>query len=251
MLWEELSWPRHKEMAAAGAAVVMPFASIEQHGPHNPVVVDTCLVTAVCRKAAEGLENVLIAPTMWAGLALHHMDYPGTLSFSLETYIAVIQDLVRSVAAHGYKKILLVNGHGGNGPSLQAATLPLRQETGAELWMVTYFHLGSEIAGKIRASEVGGMAHAGEFETAMMLHLRPDLVDMGAAVKKPMQPKHPLMVQDMHHRGPLYRPADYNRDRAPEGVSGDATVADPERGKQYFEASADRLREIIEALAAL
>ncbi|MEE9274910.1 MAG: creatininase family protein, partial [bacterium] len=250
MLWEELSWPRHKETAEAGATVVMPFASIEQHGPHNPVAVDSCLVTNVCAKAIEGLDNVLQTPTFWAGLALHHMGYPGTLSLRLETYIAAIQDLVRSVAAHGYRKILLVNGHGGNHASIQAATLPLRQELTVELWVITYFHLGNEIAGQIRQSDIGGMAHSGEFETSMMLHLRPDLVDMDAAVKNPNVPRHPLMTRDMHHRGPLYRPPDFNRDKGPSGVSGDPTAADAERGAQYLEATAARLREIVQSLAA-
>jgi len=251
MLWEELSWPRHKEMAAAGATVVMPFAAIEQHGPHSPVVVDTCLVTSVCRRAVEGLEGVLLTPTMWAGHSPHHMAYPGTLSLTLETYIALIKDLVRSVAAHGYKKILVVNGHGGNVQTLQAALHSLRYELGIETWMVTYFHLGNEIAEEVRKSGIGGMGHSGEFETAMMLHLRPDLVEMAAAVDQPNRPPHPLMTQDMHRRGPLFHPSDFNRNKAPSGVSGVPTAATAENGARFFEATSDRLRGIIQDLAAL
>ncbi len=250
MLWEELSWPRHKEMAEAGSTVVMPFGSIEQHGPHGPVVVDTCLVTNVCRKAAEGHEGVLVTPTMWAGLSPHHMEFAGTLTFSLETYIAVIQDLVRSVANHGYKKVLLVNGHGGNVASLQAAALQLKHELGIEIWMITYFKLGNEIAGKLRKSAIGGMAHSGEYETAMMLHLRPDLVNMDAAEKNIWPRAHPLQTKDMHHGGLLNIPANFTRDTKPTGVSGDPTVADAESGAQFFEATSARLREIIQALAA-
>jgi creatinine amidohydrolase len=251
MLWEELSWPKHEKMVAAGAAVVMPFAAIEQHGPHNPVSVDTCLATSVCQTAVEGLDNVLLTPTMWAGLSPHHMEFPGTLTFSLETYIAVIQDLVRSVARHGYKKVILVNGHGGNVASLQAAALQLKHELGITLWMVTYFRLGGEIADEHRNSEIGGMAHSGEFETAMMLHLRPDLVDMDATEKNVWKRAHPLMTQDMHRGGLLVAPADFTRDTKPSGVSGDPTVATAENGAKFHEATAARLRDIIQTLAAL
>jgi creatinine amidohydrolase len=250
MRWEDLSWPQHEEMAKKGATVVMPFAAIEQHGPHNAVVVDTCLVTSVCQKAAEGLEHVLVTPTMWAGLSPHHMEFPGTLTLSLETYLGVIQDLVRSVARHGYQKVLLVNGHGGNVASLQAAALQLKHELGIVIWMVTYFRLGNEIAEKIRKSDMGGMAHAGEYETAMMLHLRPDLVDMSAAEKNIWSRAHPLQTQDMHKGGLLNVPADFSRKTKPSGISGDPTVADADSGAQYFEATSARLREIIQALAA-
>ncbi len=249
-LWEELNWPQHKKMAEGGATVVLPFAAIEQHGPHNPVVVDTLLVTSVCKRAVEDLPNVVLAPTMWAGMSLHHADYAGTLTLSLETFLAVVRDLIRSVHRAGYKKILLVNGHGGNNAPLQSALVPLRYELGIEMWLITYFHLGNEVAAKLRKSEIGGMGHSGEFETAMMLHLRPDLVDMTAAVKNLNVPKHPLMVRDMHHRGVLMRPSDFNRNRAPSGVSGDPTVADAAIGAQFFEATAARLREVVQALAA-
>ena len=67
MLWEELSWPQHKEMAQNGTVVVIPFASMEQHGPHNPVVVDTLLCESVCGKAVDGLDNVLLTRAMWTG----------------------------------------------------------------------------------------------------------------------------------------------------------------------------------------
>ena len=250
MRWEELSWPQHEKQVAAGATVVMPFAAIEQHGPHNPVAVDTHLATAVCQRATEGLEGVLLTPTMWAGLSPHHMDFPGTLTYSLETYIAVIQDLVRSVARHGYNKVLLVNGHGGNVAALQTAALQLKHDLGITIWMVTYFKLGGEIAAEVRNGEIGSMAHSGEFETSMMLHLHPGLVDMSLTEKNIWKRVHPLMNQDMHKGGLLNAPADFTREAKPSGVSGDPTVATAENGAKFYEATAARLREIIETLHA-
>lgn len=251
MLWEELSWPKHEEAAKAGATVVFPFAAIEQHGPHNPVVVDTCLTTRVCQKAVDGLENVLLAPTMWAGLSPHHMEFPGTLTLTLETYVAVIQDLVRSVARHGYKKILLVNGHGGNVASLQAAALSLKHEIAITIWMVTYFRLGDEISGEIRQGEIGSMGHSGEFETSMMLHLRPDLVDMASAEKHISKRPHPLMTQDMHRGGLLNVPADFTKAIKPFGISGDPTVATAKNGEKFYKETTNRLRNIIQTLSSL
>ena len=250
MRWEELSWPQHEKQVAAGATVVMPFAAIEQHGPHNPVAVDTHLATAVCQKATDNLEGVLLTPTMWAGQSPHHMEFPGTLTLSLETYTAVIQDLVSSVARHGYKKVLLVNGHGGNIAPLQAAALQLKHNLGITLWMVTYFKLGNEVAAEHRNGEIGSMAHSGEFETSMMLHLRPDLVDMSLAEKNIWARPHPLATQDMHQGGLLNAPADFSRAAKPSGVSGDPTVATAENGAKFYEATAARLREIIKTLHA-
>ncbi len=117
--------------------------------------------------------------------------------------------------------------------------------------MITYFQLGNEISAEIRKSPVGGMAHSGEFETAMMLHLRPDLVNMDEVVDQPNTNTHPLATKDMHHRGTLFRPVDFNRHRAPSGVSGTPSVATAENGAQYFEAVSTRLRGLIEELAAL
>ncbi len=251
MLWEELSWPEHKKMAEDGAVVLIPFASMEQHGPHSPVVVDTLLCGSVCREAADGLDNVLLTPTMWTGTSHHHFEYPGTISLRLETYVALVKDIVRSVAHHGYKKIFAVNGHGGNAQPLQATLNDIGYELDVAIWMVTYFHLGNEIAEEIRKSAVGGMAHSGEFETAMMLHLRPDLVNMDEAVDQPNANPHPLMTKDMHRRGMLFRPVDFNRNRAPSGVSGIPTAATAENGKRYFEAVSARLRGLIEDMAAL
>ncbi len=251
MLWEELSWPQHKKMAGEGAVVVVPFASMEQHGPHSPVVVDTMLCENVCKKAVEGLENVLLTRTVWMGTSHHHFEYPGTISLRLETYVALIKDIVRSIAHHGYTRIFAVNGHGGNVQPLQATLNDIGYDLDVTIWMVTYFHLGNEISARIRNSEVGGMAHSGEFETAMMLHLRPDLVNMDEAVDQPNTNTHPLMTKDMHHRGMLFRTVDFNRNRAPSGVSGTPTAATPENGKQYFEAVSARLRGLIQDMAAL
>ncbi len=251
MLWEELSWPEHKKMVQAGAVVVVPFASMEQHGPHNPVVVDTLLCESVCQKAVDGLENVLLTPTMWAGASCHHIEYPGTISLRLETYVALIKDIIRSVAHHGYKKIFTVNGHGGNAQPLQATLNDIGYDLDITIWMVTYFHLGNEIAQTVRKSEVGGMGHSGEFETAMMLHLRPDLVNMDDAVDQPNANTHPLMTKDMHRRGMLFHPVDFNRNRAPSGVSGTPTAATAENGGKYFESVSARLHSLIEDMAAL
>src|SRR5690606_8626191 len=95
----------------------LPVASMEQHGPHLPVGVDTFLCEGVCRRTADLAAKtvpVVVAPTLWCGMAEHHMAFGGTFTFDLPTYRAVLLSFLRNIARHGFKRVLIVNGHGGN-----------------------------------------------------------------------------------------------------------------------------------------
>ena len=121
----EVEWARLKardlnERAAAGALVLLPVASTEQHGPHLATGVDTFLCGEVCRRAAQKLVArkvpAVVAPTLWAGLAEHHVAFGGSFTLTLPTYHALLRDLCRSILRAGFRHILIVNGHGGNQP---------------------------------------------------------------------------------------------------------------------------------------
>src|SRR5215471_164580 len=123
VLWRELTAEDLRAKAAADAIVILPVASMEQHGPHLPVGVDSILCEAVCRTAAEAVGEevpVVVAPTLWCGLAEHHMAFGGTFTLDIPTYLALLGCLVRSVARQGFKRLLIVNGHGGNMAALKA-----------------------------------------------------------------------------------------------------------------------------------
>lgn len=169
--WNRLTAEALRLLAARDAVVLLPVASVEQHGPHLPTGVDDILVTAVCRRAARLLTPgmpVVVAPTVWCGLADHHVAFGGTFSLSLATYHALLRDLCRSILKAGFGKIVLVNGHAGNIAGLAAISADLTRELEAPIATATYFMLAAaEIAGLLE--DQGGLMHACEAETSMMM----------------------------------------------------------------------------------
>src|SRR5215510_13324703 len=141
VMWKELTAEELRAKAAANATVVLPVASMEQHGPHLPVGVDTILCESVCKLGAEiAARNVpvVVAPTLWCGMAEHHMAFGGTFTFDIPTYRAVLLCLLRSLARHGFKRVIIVNGHGGNKTALNAFLPDFAVETGLNIRAVTY-----------------------------------------------------------------------------------------------------------------
>ena len=131
-MWKFLTAAELRAKAQAGAIVVLPVASMEQHGPHLPVGVDTILSEAVCQAAAEAVTAelpVVVAPTLWCGMAEHHMAFGGTFTFDIPTYRAVLLCLLKSVERHGFNRVLIVNGHGGNIAALSAFLPDIARET--------------------------------------------------------------------------------------------------------------------------
>jgi creatinine amidohydrolase len=177
---QEMSWPAVAS-ASKDTPVVLPIAAVEQHGRHLPVFTDSLLLGEVTRRAAESLgERVIWAPLLWLGNSHHHMDFPGTLSAAPRTYLDVLRDLIDNMVTHGFRRIVLLNGHGGNiVPGQQAvfeARQRYRQRDDLLLLAATYWLLGSK-PNPIEPSLVQtDMGHACEWETSMILRLAPHLV---------------------------------------------------------------------------
>jgi creatinine amidohydrolase len=161
--------------------VVVPIAALEQHGGHLPVFTDSMLLGEIIRRTAERFEpKVLFAPLMWLGNSHHHLDFSGTLSASPRTYLDLLSDLAENLLHHGFRRILFINGHGGNDVPGRQAIFELRQKHRERkdllLLFGTYWLLGSkpnEINSTLHQSQMG---HACEWETSMILRIRPDLV---------------------------------------------------------------------------
>jgi creatinine amidohydrolase len=185
LLLERMTWPEVRaEIEAGRDTVVVPLGSVEQHGPHLPLGTDAIFGDEIGRAAAERL-NAFLAPTVRLGCSRHHMAFAGTISLQEETYHRVVADIVKTLAGHGFRRIVLLPTHGGNFRPLGEALTQLGPLEGVEIIAFTDVGLlasatiatGAELG--ISAAE-GGI-HAGEWETSMMLTLRPELVHMERA----------------------------------------------------------------------
>lgn len=176
----EMTWPQVDALPRT-TPVLIPVAALEQHGGHMPVFTDSLLLGEVVRRVDEQLaDRVLMTPLMWLGNSEHHLDFPGTMSASPRVYLDLLKDMVENFLFHGFTRIVIVNGHGGNIIPAQQALFEVRQrhrERGDLLLLSsTYWTLGSklnEIHPQIHQAQMG---HACELETSMMLRIRPELV---------------------------------------------------------------------------
>ena len=177
--WSRLKAHELRALAARDAVVILPVASIEQHGPHLPTMVDTRLGHAIAHRAAELASDagpVIVTPVVWSGLSEHHMPFGGTLTLSHATFRALIADLVTSICRAGFRRILISNSHGGNIIALQSLLDELAPTCPATL-VFTCYPMEAQAAYAGILEDQGGMAHACEAETSMMMALEPGLVD--------------------------------------------------------------------------
>jgi len=191
--WNRLSAEALRSLAERNAIVLLPVASTEQHGPHLPTGVDDMLVTEVCCRAASLLAQempIVVTQTVWCGLADHHLAFGGTFSLSLATYHALLRDLCRSILGAGFQKLILVNGHAGNIAGLAAISADLTRELDAPIGTATYFMLATQEIAELLEDQ-GGLMHACEAETSMMMAIAPELVD-GSRLHEAHGPKFDL-----------------------------------------------------------
>src|SRR3954452_22115680 len=186
MLLQEMTWPEVGGLPAE-TPVVFPVAALEQHGRHMPLFTDSLLLSEVVRRVAPRLDDqVLFAPLQWLGNSDHHLDFAGTLSAPPRAYLDLLAGLLENFLAHGFRRLVLLNGHGGNSVPIQQAVFEVRQRhrTRDDLLLLgaTYWGLGA------RPKEAGAgmvqdrMGHACEWETSMILRLDPRLVRDPSAV---------------------------------------------------------------------
>ena len=231
VMWKELTAEELRTKAAANAIVILPVASIEQHGPHLPVGVDTILCEGVCKRGAELAASdvpVVVAPTLWCGMAEHHMAFGGTFTFDIPTYRAVLLAMLKSIDRHGFERVFIINGHGGNIAALSSFLPDFARETRLKVRSATYFELArSELAPVLEDQKT--VHHACEVETSLMLVLAPQLVkrdrlreafggvaDANAGEKQPAVPARFRSFKEF----------------TPSGVNGDARRANREKGEK-------------------
>ncbi len=240
--YNRLTWPEMNEAIALGKVVLLPVGSTEQHGRHLPLDVDVFLAETVCLEVGRRApDRVLVLPPVAYGLNLHHIDFPGTIHIEPEVFIAFCLNITKSVAYHGFKKILLVNGHGSNTPLVDLVARKTILATHSLCAAVNYYSLAMEAFARVQETPV--VAHADEFETSLYLYLAPERVQMqnaqagGDVVGK-------YMSSDS--TSPYVRLNDYWGRWTQVGVHGDPTAASAEKGKAIFEAAVARLGEVVD-----
>jgi creatinine amidohydrolase len=237
VMWKELTAEDLRAKAAENAIVILPVASMEQHGPHLPVGVDTFLCEAVCKAGAELAVKdvpVVVAPTLWCGMAEHHMAFGGTFTFDIPTYQAVLAAFLKSIARHGFKRVFIVNGHGGNIAALNAFLPDLSRDFPLKLYATTYFEMSKADLAQFLEDQKS-VHHACEVESSMMMVVAPETVKherLGEAFG--------LLNGDPRKAFPANR-FDSFKDLTPSGVVGDARRANADKGQKLLAVCAEGL----------
>ena len=241
--YARLTWPEMNGAIEKQKLVILPTGSTEQHGRHLPLEVDAFLSEEVCLEVGRRIpDKVLILPPVSYGLNLHHIDFPGTIHIEPETFIAFCLNITKSVAYHGFKKILLVNGHGSNGPLVDLVARKTVLATDSLCAAVDYLTLAAAAFSEVQESEV--VAHADELETSLYLHLASERVREQEA-KRGDDVRGRFLSSDSTYDYPVRFNDIWGR-WTKVGVHGDPTKATAEKGKIVFEAAVSELIDLVD-----
>jgi creatinine amidohydrolase len=246
--YEEFAWPEIRDAVAQNRVAVLPVGTVEQHGPHLPLVTDVLTAAEMSRRAVERVpENAILLPPVYYSFNEHHMDFPGTIAVQGETVIRYVTDIGVSLARHGFRKVLLVNGHGSNVPFLDIAARNITVQTEAICAMVSWWSLiPRSVISELRESEYpGGMAHGCELETSVLLYLRPDLVQLEKAERDMHFASSEFFYWDLERPSPVVFQEWFSR-YSKTGTVGDPTKATKAKGEQFVNAVVERMVALIQ-----
>ena len=239
----EMNWPVVDALPRE-TPIVFPVAALEQHGRHMPLFTDSLLCGEIVRRVAElprFRDGIVFAPLQWLGNSDHHLDFPGTLSASPRVYLDLLNDAIGNFVEHGFTRIVFINGHGGNDVPGKQAIFEMRQKYRAHkhllLLFTTYWNLASPPTDGFVQKQMG---HACEWETSMMLRIRPELV--GGLSK----------VEDVPF-GNSFEPASRGwimPDRSVPGHVGDPRTATAEKGELLLSSFADGVAKMLDRVIA-
>jgi creatinine amidohydrolase len=250
--YDELTWPEVREAVERDPVVVLPVGTTEQHGYHCAISLDSVCAEGVARAAVELTQpHSLLMPPVVYSFNENQMDFPGTIAIDGPVIVEYVACIGRSLARHGFRHILIVNGHGSNVPFIDAASRRVNNEHDALCAYVSWWSLlRPEDLGWRESVYPGGMGHACELETSLLLHLRPELVELSLAVDEVgSMPMSDHFVFDLTGGGPVGFIEYYSR-HSITGVMGQPTLASAEKGKAALDAAARALANVIHELRA-
>ena len=228
------TWIECRDYLASNPQAILPLGATEQHGPHLPQNTDTLIAEALAKTVAEQ-SGGLVLPAIPIGYSWVWRDYPGSLTFSFDTFRAVIQDIAMSLHRNGCRRLMILSTHGANPSPIKYTIRELADEIDMKLLNVFYPNLNTILADSDSPQWKAMNFHAEEFETSLMLHLHPELVHMDRAVKE--YPPYSI---------------DYDMSNTPmgalskTGVFGDPTVATAQKGAHWFQACATEIKYVWE-----
>jgi creatinine amidohydrolase len=249
--YDHYTWPEMKDVIARQPVCVLPIGSVEDHGRHLPLDVDNFLIGSVCDEVARRIpDEVLLLPLIPFGFEDHHMSFPGTITVRAEHLEAFVLDVTLSLAQHGFRKILIADGHGSNMPILDLVCRKTIIQTDALCACFLWPALIADVLRKTRDSDYpGGMSHACELETSVYLHLNGAAVQMDKAEKEVGFHKSKYYWHDLAG-GPPVRMQEWWSRISRSGVVGDPTVATADKGKRWFEATVAAMIEFVREFRA-
>ena len=238
------------------AVAVLPIAATEQHGPHLPLWVDSAIVQTVCDSARAQLPAdapIWFLPTQAIGLSTEHASFAGTLSLRPETALALWQDIATGVAASGVQKLLIFNSHGGNVGLMDVAARQIRAQHSMAVWHSSWFNLPLDAATNalFSAEEQRFGIHAGQSETAAMLHIAPHLVHGAAAQNfassSQARAQHYPILGDGKSARLGWLMQDYN----PQGAAGHAAAASAAQGQALLESASAKFVQLLQEISRI
>jgi creatinine amidohydrolase len=249
MRLEDVHWP---ELDALRERIfVVPLGSLEQHGDHLPLFTDSLIVSHIADRVEKLCSGkIVLLPVQWLGHSPHHRRF-GCVSLDLLPYIEMIRGICRSLVHMGARKIFLLNGHGGNDIPCKAALRELKSEFEElrDLYIVyaAYWNLAAEEFSQIRESPYGGMGHACEMETSILLARNPDKVQMERARQGGPKAETGFRIIDMLKTQPFFLINEFD-ELSPNGVLGMPELATAEKGEKFLDAAARAVSEFIQEL---
>ena len=241
-LYADLTWPELKEAIATNKVVLLPVGTVEQHGPHLPLDTDNFIVQKVCEEAGKlAPEDMLIMPVVSYGFNWHHIDFPGTIGIDVQNLINYLLDITKSLAYHGFKKILVVSGHGSNTSICDLVARKTIIETKATCASLFYGVLGREIVNEIITTQV---SHACEWETSLYLYIASDRVQLEKATRDLHTIPSEFTTRGMLMPAPISL-MEWWSSFSKTGTVGDPTLATFEKGEKIFQETVNGMVRLV------
>ena len=243
-MWATLKWPEITERLKIVDTAILPCGAIEQHGPHLPLDVDYFDADYMARKVAEACQNPkpFVLPPLPYGVSYHHSQFKGTICVTNNALSALIYDIGMSLAQNGIKKLVILNGHGDNAPTLNYAAQMINRDAKIFVCVETGETSDVDLYGLI---ETRNDIHAGEIETSTSLAIRPELVDMDKAVDDTLDLDNEYLDFTSERGVSWYV---HTKTLTKSGVMGNATLASAEKGHKMWEIMIRKMADFVETI---